>query len=70
MDKKRKEHRDRLVVLSFVSVLLLLIYGPAAPWFLGADRFLFDQFATHVRNAPLENSVIISVNPAKNPQTR
>ena len=65
MDKKRKEHRDRLVVLSFVSVLLVLIYGPAAPWFLGADRFLFDQFATHVRNAPLENGVIVSVNPAK-----
>ena len=65
MDKKRKEHRDRLVVLSFVSVLLVLIYGPAAPWFVGADRFLFDQFATHVRNAPLENGVIVSVNPAK-----
>ena len=65
MDKNRKENRDRLVVLSFVSVLLLLIYGPAAPWFVGADRFLFDQFATHVRNAPLENGVIISVNPAK-----
>jgi len=65
LDKKRKEHRDRLVVLSFVSVLLILIYGPAAPWFVGADRFLFDQFATHVRNAPLENGVIISVNPAR-----
>ena len=65
MDKERKEHRDRLVVLSFVSVLLVLIYGPAAPWFHGADRFLYDQFATHVKNAPLENGLIISINPAK-----
>jgi hypothetical protein len=65
LDKKRKEHRDRLVVLSFVSVLLVLIYGPAAPWFRGADHFLFDQFATFVRNEPLENAVIVSVNPAK-----
>ena len=65
MNKQRKQHRDRLVVLSFVSVLLLLIYGPSAPWFLGADRFLFDQFATHVRNTPLANGLIISINPAK-----
>ncbi|MCH8070817.1 MAG: protein kinase [Proteobacteria bacterium] len=64
MDKHRKEHRDRLVTLSFVSVLLILIYGPGAPWFIGADRFLFDQFATHVRNAPLENGLIVSINPS------
>jgi len=65
LDKERKEHRDRLVVLSFVSVLLVLIYGPAAPWFLGADRVLFDQFATHVRNEPLKDGLIISINPEK-----
>ncbi len=64
MDKQRKEHRDRLVTLSFVSVLLILIYGPGAPWFVGADRFLFDQFATHVRNAPLQNGLIVSINPS------
>jgi serine/threonine-protein kinase len=65
LDKQRKQKRDRLVVLSFVSVLLILIYGPASSWFLGADRFLFDRFATYVRNAPLENGVIVSINPAK-----
>jgi len=65
LDKERKEHRDRLVVLSFVSVLLVLIYGPASTWFLGADRFVFDQFATHVKNAPLENGLIVSVNPSR-----
>ena len=65
MDKQRKQQRDRLVVLSFVSVLLVLMYGPGAPWFVGADRFLFDQFATHVRNKPLANGMIVSINPAK-----
>ena len=65
MDKNRKQHRDRLVVLSFVSVLLVLIYGPASSWFVGADRFLFDQFATYVRNTPLANGLIVSINPAK-----
>jgi hypothetical protein len=65
LDKNRKQHRDRLVVLSFVSVLLVLVYGPASQWFLGADRFLFDQFATHVRNTPVQDGVIVSINPAK-----
>lgn len=65
MEKKRKQQRDRLVVLSFVSVLLVLAYGPGSQWFLGADRFLFDQFATYIRNAPLENGAIISINPAR-----
>lgn len=65
MDKKRKHQRDRLVVLSFVSVLLVLIYGPASQWFLGADRFLFDQFATYTGNEPVDNGVIISIDPAK-----
>jgi serine/threonine-protein kinase len=65
LDKQRKQQRDRLVVLSFVSVLLVLIYGPASPWFLGADRFLFDQFATYARSKPLANGLIVSINPAK-----
>jgi serine/threonine-protein kinase len=51
--------------LCFVSVLLVLIFGPAAPWFVVADRFLFDQVASHVRNKPLKNGVIVSINPAK-----
>lgn len=65
MSEQKKEHRDRLVVLSFVSVLLVLIYGPAAPWFIAADRFFFDQFATHVQSAPLDDAVIVSINPAR-----
>ena len=65
MDKERKERRDRLLALSFVSVLLVLIYGPAAPWFVAADRFLYDQMAGHVSNEPLENSLIVSINAGK-----
>lgn len=65
MDIQRKERRDRLLALSFVSVLLLLIYGPAAPWFVAADRFLYDQMASHVRNEPLGNSLIVSINAGK-----
>jgi serine/threonine-protein kinase len=68
LDKERKERRDRLVALSFVSVLLLVIYGPAAPWFVAADRFLYDQMAGHVSNAPLENSLIISITDGKLPR--
>ena len=65
MSEKRKEHRDRLVVLSFVSVLLVLIYGPLAPWFVAADRFVFDRFASSVRSSPLEDGVIVSIDPSR-----
>ena len=65
MDKAKKEHRDRLVVLSFVSVLLVLIYGPGSPWFIGADRFLYDRFSGFVSNTPLENGLIVSINPSR-----
>ena len=68
MDRERKINRDRLVVLGFVSVLLLLVYGSGSPWFLAADRILFDQFASYVKNAPLENSLIISIDPSKKSQ--
>jgi eukaryotic-like serine/threonine-protein kinase len=62
---ERKEHRDRLVVLGFVSILLVLIYGPAAPWFIAADRFIYDQFASEVRGKALQDAVIVSINPAR-----
>ena len=65
LDKQKKERRDRLVLLGFVSVLLMLVYGPTAEWFLGADRIVYDRIATHVGNEPLEDGVIVSVNPAK-----
>jgi eukaryotic-like serine/threonine-protein kinase len=63
LDKERKERRDRLVALSFVGVLLLLVYGPAAPWFVAADRVLYDQLAARVGNASLDETVIVSIEP-------
>jgi serine/threonine-protein kinase len=61
-DKKQK--LNRLIALIFASVLLLLIYGPMAQWFMAADRVLYDNLATHVPSEPLGNSVIISIDPA------
>lgn len=58
-----------MVLLAFVSVLLVLVYGPAAQWFLAADRFLFDQVAGHVKNASLEDGVIVSIDPTKKTET-
>lgn len=59
----KKQKRNRLVALSFVSVLLLLVYGPAGRWFTVTDRFVYDQLAAHVPNAPLDKAVIVSIDP-------
>ena len=65
MKPEQKQKRNRLIVLSFVSVLLLLEYGPLAQWFVAADRVLYDQLATHLRTEPLDHAVIASVDPSK-----
>ena len=65
MQTDNNQKRNRLVALVFASVLLLLIYGPLAPWFVAADRFLFDTFAAGLRNEPLHNTMIISIDPSK-----
>ena len=56
---------NRLFALLFASVLLLLVYGPLAQWFVAADRVLYDTLATHVPAKPLDNAVIISIDPAE-----
>jgi tRNA A-37 threonylcarbamoyl transferase component Bud32/CHASE2 domain-containing sensor protein len=61
----QKQKRNRLISLSFVSVLLLLMYGPLAQWFVTADRVLYDTLASYLPNKPLDNAVIISIDPAK-----
>ena len=63
MTSAKKQKRNRLIALSFVSVLLLLVYGPLAQWFAAADRFVYDQLATHMPKAPLDNAVIVSIDP-------
>jgi serine/threonine-protein kinase len=59
----QKQKRNRLLALSFVSLLLLLVYGPLAKWFVPADWMLYDQMAAHLPNKPLQNGVIISIDP-------
>jgi len=65
LNKADKQKRNRLVVLSFVSVLLLLMYGPLAQWFVTADRVLYDQLAGGRPAVPLANAYIISIDPQR-----
>ena len=61
MDKAQQQKRNRIIALSFASVLLLLVYGPLAQWFIAADRVLFDQLAGGMPNKPLQNAYIASI---------
>jgi tRNA A-37 threonylcarbamoyl transferase component Bud32 len=60
-----KQKRNRLIALSFASVLLLLVYGPMAQWFVAADRVLYDNLATYLPSEPLGNTLIISIDESK-----
>ncbi len=70
MKPLQQQKRNRLLALSFVSVLLLLVYGPLAQWFIAADRILYDQMATHLPNKPLDNALIVSIDPSKTDQSQ
>ena len=61
MDKEKQQKRNRLIALLFVSVLLLVVYGPLAQWFVAADRVVYDQFAGGMPNKALENTYIASI---------
>ncbi|MCZ6560285.1 MAG: protein kinase [Gammaproteobacteria bacterium] len=61
METGNNQKRNRLIVLSFASVLLVLMYGPLAHWFIAADRMLYDQFAGRISSHPLDNGIIISL---------
>jgi tRNA A-37 threonylcarbamoyl transferase component Bud32 len=65
LDIGNNQKRNRLIALSFASVLLLLVYGPLAPWFVTADRFLYDTFSSGMPNRPLDNAIIISLDPSR-----
>ena len=65
LNPENKPKRNRLIVLSFASVLLLLMYGPLAQWFIAADRVLYDQLASHARSDPLEKALIVSLDPSR-----
>jgi len=59
--------RNRFIALAFVSVLLLLMYGPLAQWFIAADRVLYDQLAGGRPAKALENGFIVSIDPQRKP---
>ena len=65
LKSQQKQKRNRIIALSFVSVLLLLVYGPMAQWFVAADRALYDQLAAHLPNKPLDNAVIVSIDASR-----
>lgn len=60
-----KQKRNRIIALSFTSVLLLLMYGPLAQWFISADRVLYDQLAGGRPAKALSNSYIVSIDPVR-----
>jgi len=59
------QKRNRIIALCFVSVLLLIIYGPLSQWFVAADRFFYDQLASAAPNKPVGNTYIVSIDPAR-----
>ena len=65
MKPGQKQKRNRLIALSFVSVLLVLVYGPLAQWFVASDRVLYDVLASRLPNQPLDNALIISLDPSR-----
>jgi tRNA A-37 threonylcarbamoyl transferase component Bud32 len=56
-----KQRRNRIIALSFASVLLLLVYGPLAQWFIGADRFLYDRLAGGLPTRALDNAYVVTI---------
>ena len=61
MDTEKQQKRNRIIALSFASLLLLVIYGPLAQWFVAADHVLYDQLAGGMPNKALENAYIASI---------
>jgi CHASE2 domain-containing sensor protein len=61
LDKDTQQKRNRIIALTFASVLLLVVYGPLAQWFVAADRVLYDQLASSMPNQALDNAYIASI---------
>jgi len=61
LDTAQQQKRNRIIALSFASLLLLVIYGPLAQWFVAADHVLYDQLAGGMPNKPLKNAYIASI---------
>ncbi|MEJ2298246.1 MAG: protein kinase [Woeseiaceae bacterium] len=65
MNQAVTRKRNRIITLAFVSVLLLLMYGPLSQWFIAADRALYDQLAGGRPAKALENGFIVTIDPRR-----
>ena len=65
MNTVEHQKRNRIIALGFVSILLLLMYGPLAQWFVSADRALYDQLAGGRPATALANAYIVSIDPQR-----
>ncbi len=70
LDTADRQKRTRLISLCFASLLLLLMYGPLAQWFVVADRLIYDKLAAALPNRGIENAYILSIDPAKLDQSQ
>ncbi len=61
METNKQQKRNRIIALSFACLLLLVVYGPLAQWFVAADRVLYDQLAGGMPNKALDNAYIASI---------
>ncbi len=68
MNQADTRKRNRIIALVFVSVLLLLMYGPLAQWFIAADRVLYDQLAGSRPAEALTDGYIVSIDPRRKSQ--
>ncbi len=58
-------HRNRIAVITCACLLVGLVYGPFASWFMPVERFVYDTFAEHFRANTLENTTIITVDSSR-----
>ncbi len=65
MIQSNNRKRNRLIALAFVSVLMLLMYGPLSQWFISADRALYDLLAGGRPARALDNAYIVSIDPQR-----
>ncbi len=57
-----------MIALACVSLLLIVVYGPAAGFFVAADRLVYDQLAGRFAAAPPPDGLIVTVDPAGRPE--
>ena len=70
MNTAKNQKRNRLIALSFVSILMLVMYGPLAQWFVAADNVLYDVMSGARPSKPLANAYIVSIDPQRQTDQR